>query len=455
MAISSPRPRAAREPAPAVRIGSPAANRAGVGALAGTAALAGLVAAMALLALSTAAAPTNLLPTARTMPRYFPAWLAGPLHGIGLQTSGAVRIAAVVAFCGCYAIALRQARSLPARRIWAAIALAHLAAALAPPLESGDVFGYIGFARLAALHGLSPYAFTAAAAPHDAIHPLLGWTTVTTPYGPLFTLLTEALVPLGIGGGLWVLKALAALTSIATVVVIWRVAGRLGRSPRAAIVLYGLNPLVIVFAVAGAHNETLFGLFLAAGVLALLSGRELRAGGSLAVATALKASAGLMLPFALIGARRRGRTVAAIAATLAASLLIGLIAFGPHVLGIGSAWLTEQHQIAGHSIPSQLSKLLGLGRLAPGVRVAFIALFAVALAAALWRCLRGAWWLDCYGWATLALLAATAWILPWYGLWALLPASLSDSRRLRAVTLAACVYLVGIRILVSNPLSAG
>ena len=187
---------------------------------------------MALLALATAARPTDLLPTFRTMPHYFPAWLAGPLHAIGVETSSGVRIAAVLVICGCYAVALRCADALPPRRLWVAIALATLAAALAPPLESGDVFGYIGFARLAALHGLSPYTFTAAAAPHDAIHPLLGWTTVTTPYGPLFTLASEALVPLSIAAALWVLKALAALTSLATVAVIWRVAPRLGRSPR-------------------------------------------------------------------------------------------------------------------------------------------------------------------------------------------------------------------------------
>jgi hypothetical protein len=125
------------------------------------------------------------------------------------------------------------------------------------------------------------------------------------------------------------------------------------------------------------------------------------------------------------------------------------------VLGVGSAWLTEQREVAGHSIPSQVSKLLGLGELSHGVRIAFIAMFAVVLLVSLWRCLRGAWWLDCYGASTLALLAATAWILPWYGLWALLPASVSSSRRLRAATLLACAYLVGIRILVANPLSAG
>ena len=421
-------------------------------ALAGTLALGGLVASIALLALSTAASPTSLVSTYRTMPHYFPAWLAGPLHAIGLAGSAGLREGAVVAFCAFYAVALRCAGDLSARRLSIAIVLAHLAALLAPPLLSGDVFGYVGFARLEVLHGLNPYLSSASAAPGDAIHPLLGWTTVTTPYGPLFTLFSEALVPLGIAGAVWTFKALAALTSLATVALVWRLAARLGSSPRTAIAFYGLNPLVIVFAVAGAHNETLFGLLIAAGALSLIGGAEVRGGIALVGATAIKASAGLVLPFALLGARRRRRAATAVAVALAAALAVGMAAFGPHLASLTGAWLNQQHQVAGHSVPSQVSKLLGLGALDAGVRAGFLVAFGVAVAAMLWRTWRGASWLDCYGWATLALLAASAWLWPWYGLWALLPASISSNRRLRAVTLVACAYLVAIKVLVSRPL---
>ena len=54
----------------------------------------------------------------------------------------------------------------------------------------------------------------------------------------------------------------------------------------------------------------------------------------------------------------------------------------------------------------------------------------------------------------LALLASTAWLLPWYGLWALLPASLSSSRRLRIATVIASAYLVTIRLAIQHPLAA-
>jgi hypothetical protein len=409
--------------------------------------------ATALLALGTAAAPSSAVPKATA--HFFPGWLAGPLHDIAFRASSALLVALVLVVCGCYAVAVRCAPALGARRLWAAIALAILAGALAPPLFSGDVFGYIGYARLDVLHGLSPYVHPPAAAPLDAIYHLVGWPRLTTPYGPLFTLLSDALVPLGIAGGVWALKALAALSALATVALIWRAAPRLGRSPRAAIAYYGLNPILLVFAVPGAHNEALMGVLVAAGALCVLTGREGRGGLALVAAAAIKASAALVLPFALLGSRRRGRGAAAPGGRRGRTPAgVALSVFGPHLSSLGGALLTQQNLVAGHSLPSQVSKLLGLGELALGVRIAFLILLAGVFALSLLRSWRGAPWLDCYGWTALALLAATAWLWPWYGLWALLPASLSSSRRLRLATLIACAYLVAIRVAVHHPLSA-
>jgi len=407
---------------------------------------------MALLALASAAAPSSAVPKAR--PGFFPGWLAGPLHGLGPALSIGGLEALVLAVCACYAIALRFAGRLSARRLWSAIVLAHVAAALAPPLFSGDVLGYIGYARLALLHGLSPYSHGVVAASRDPIYPLVGWPTLTTPYGPLFTLASEAVVPFGIAGALWTFKALAALTSLATVAIIWLAAPHAGRDRRSAIAFYGLNPIVLVFAVPGAHNETLIGMLVAAGALWMLTGAQARAGFALVAASAMKASAALVLPFALLGAPSRRRAAAAIALALLAVLAATLIAFGPSPSALGGALLNQQNLVAGHSLPSQVSKLLGLGKLAGGVRAAFLIALAAVFAAALRRALRGAPWLDCYGWTTLGLLAATAWLWPWYGLWALLPATLGSSRRLRAATLIACAYLVAIRIAIAHPLSA-
>jgi hypothetical protein len=415
----------------------------------GSAALAGLAASVWILAVGAAGGPSTIVPLSF---KHFPDWMAGPLHLIGVALSGDALEGAVIAIGLFYAVVLSCISALDSRRIWIAVIAAHVGALLAPPLFSGDVFGYIGFARLGVLHGISPYNHGANAASGDAIVPYLGWHDVTTPYGPLFTLLTYALVPLGIAGALWALKVLAVLTSLATVVLVWLIAKRLGRSPGVAVAIYGLNPLVLIFAVSGAHNETLFGMFVAAGALWVLSGREQLAGISLVGATALKASAGLILPFALIGTAQRRRLALSMLAALAVVIVLAGAVFGTRVLAAAGALATEQRQVAVHSIPSEISRLLGLGRLAPGVRITFLVAFAVALLAALRSTLRGSWWLDCYAWATLALLACSGWLLPWYGLWALLPASLSSSRRLRIATLIGCAYLVATRLAIASPI---
>ena len=421
----------------------------------GSVGLGGLVACLFLLGANAASAPSSYVPSGE---HRFPGWLAGPLQPFGFTTRHGVLEGLVLAVFACYLLVLACVRALPARRIWVAVVLADLAALLAPPLLSSDVFGYLGFARLGVLHGLSPYSYTANAAPQDAIYPYLGWHTVTTPYGPLFTLLTYALVPLGIAAGLWTLKVVAAAASLATIVVLWRASRLLGRTPKLTVALYGLNPLVLVFAVAGAHNDVLFGALIAAAALWMISARERAAGVSLIGALALKASAGLVIPFALLGAKRRKELFIWLLGGAVLVAAVSFAVFGTHLSGLWQALVTEQREVAKHSVPAEVSMLLGVGRVAgsgsathyllpESIRLVFIALFAAATLATLWRAWRGAWWLDCYAWATLALLACSAWLLPWYGMWALLPASLSASRRVQGATLVASAYCMAIKII--------
>src|SRR5262249_13895860 len=64
----------------------------------------------------------------------------------------------------------------------------------------------------------------------------------------------------------------------------------------------------------------------------------------------------------------------------------------------------------------------------------------------------GADWRIAAGWTTLALLASTAWLLPWYAIWALPLAAVSGDRRLRAATLLLCAYAVLIHLPLADPL---
>jgi hypothetical protein len=419
----------------------------------GTVALAGLTVALVGLGAKAAAAPSTLVPAAA--PGRFPDWLAGPLHGLVGGHPGGGYEGLLIAVCAGYAIVLACAGAIGRRTLWTGIVVAHVAVLLGPPLLSADVFGYLDFARLGVLHGLDPYTHTAASATHDAVYPYLGWHDVSTPYGPLYTLFTYALVPLGISVGIWALKLVAVLTSLAAIALVWRSADRRGLAPASAAVLLGLNPLLIVFAVGGAHNDTLLGLLVAAGAVAVLDRRDVAGPATIVGAVAVKASAGLILPFALIAAHRRGRgrqAVAAVLAALTVVVLISLIGFGGQISGLVGSLRGQQQFVAVHSVPSFVSRVLGLGRLDATVR----AIFEVGFAAALVACLVHAWrrserWLEAYGWASLALLCATAWLLPWYGIWALLPAALSADRRLRGATLVFCAYLVATRLPLAYP----
>ena len=89
--------------------------------------------------------------------------------------------------------------------LFGAIGLLHLVFALAPPLLSSDVFSYVAYGRLGALHGLDPYAHPPLAAHGDPvlIYVAHAWRDALSAYGPLFTLLTYVLAPLGIAAAVW------------------------------------------------------------------------------------------------------------------------------------------------------------------------------------------------------------------------------------------------------------
>jgi hypothetical protein len=418
----------------------------------GTAALATLVLAALGLAATAASRPSRLVPAARSS---FPDWLSGPLHALHLGISTASIDALLLAIVICHLVALACATALPAQRVAAAIVLAHVALLLGPPLLSADVFGYVDFARLGVLHGLDPYTHGAAAAPHDPTFAFIGWQHVRSPYGALFTLLSYALVPLGVAGAIWALKAIAVAASLATTYLVWRCAAWRGRPPLAAAVFVGLNPVVLVFVVGGAHNDALL-VLLFAGAIALASrGRETAGAMAASLAVGLKASGGLLAPFAVIAARRRLPALAAAAATIAALVAVALLGFGSHAANFIDALRGQQQIVATHSVPAEVSKWLGLGRLDNSLRTAFVAAFAVAAAYWLWRTWRGADWVSAGGWATLALLVCTAWLLPWYGVWLLVPASLSGDRRLRVAALLFSGYLVATRLPLAGALLDG
>jgi hypothetical protein len=443
--------------------------------------LLGVLASVLAVTAGAAGAPSPLVPGRSGG---WPDWLSGPLHalGLGIGTSGFQTW--TLAMCAGYVAVLVAVSALPGRAIAATIALANLALLLGPPLLSQDVFGYLAFARLGVLHGLDPYTHVAAEAPVDAVFPFIGWPFQHSPYGPLFTLGSYPLALLGLGGGLWALKALAVAASLGAVALTALAARRMGRSAKAAAAFVGLNPVLLELAAGGAHNDTLVLLALA-GALALAAGSSSGAVAPLArahthtrggpqrtshtpptprlpaaVATlvagvGVKASAGLVIPFLVLTptrARERARVALAATASLVLLATIATAGFGVNALGFVDALSEQQQLIATHSIPQETARWLGLAGLPGWWRDLYLVGFAAVLALTLWRTARGADWRTMAGWATLALLLSTAWLLPWYAIWALPLAALGDSRRLRAATLAVCAYAILIHLPLADPL---
>jgi alpha-1,6-mannosyltransferase len=387
----------------------------------------------------------------------FPGWLSGPLHGLGLGIGSSSFQILTLLMCAGYAAVLLAARVLSGRAIALTIVAVYTLLLLGPPLISQDVFGYLAFARLGVLHSLDPYTHVAAEAPTDAVFPFIGWPFQHSPYGPLFTLGSYPLGSLGLAGGLWALKAVAVVSSLGAVALTALAARRMGRSAKLAAVFVGLNPVLLELAVGGAHNDTLV-LLVLAGALALAAGTlpRLRAAAAvLVLGVGVKASAGLVLPFVVMAPRawrERARVVGTAIGAIILLALIAILGFGANAFGFLNALNEQQQLIATHSIPAETARWVGLSDVPTWWRDVWVAGFVLVLVLTLWRTARGADWRAMAGWATLALLLSTAWLLPWYAIWALPLAALGDSRRLRIATLLICVYAILIHLPLADPL---
>ena len=438
---------------PAEAASSTARARRGVGLVA----LGALVAVYAALAALPAAPGSNLV-LATAHGGGSPHWLLGPLRFAGLSgasgsLAGPLFYAGMWVALVLYVVVLLRAADVPRRVVaWTIVGL-HALFLLAPPLLSQDVFSYIAYARLGAEHGLDPYTHSPLAIPGDAVLPFAGSRAATSVYGPGFTLLTYPLAPLSVATALWILKAVAALASLGIVALVWRTAERLGRDPLLPAMLVGLNPLLLVHDVGGAHNETLVVLVTTAGVFAFASGRQ-RAGPVVATAAAgLKASAALVVPYLVAAARprRRAALIAALASAMAIALL-AIVGFGSHALDAFGFLSSNQGRTSRWSFPYKTAQLLGAilpgGRLdyRDPVRALYGAAFAAAFVWTLARTWRGADPIRMAGWATLAILVASAWLVPWYLLWLLPLAALSADRRLVWATIALCAWALPIAI---------
>jgi Glycosyltransferase family 87 len=348
-----------------------------------------------------------------------------------------------------YLGALAKAPALGRRVVWGAILLALAVFAAVPPLLSQDVYSYVDYARLGVVHDLNPYVHPPSTAPADPAFAEVGWTEATSAYGPLFTLATYPLAWLPLDAAVYLLKAVAAVSVLALAALVSRIASARGVDPLRAAAFVALNPLVLVHVVGGAHNDATTMLVAVAGCAAVLALRPASGGFAIAAAVGLKLSAAFVAPFALLGATRRsaGGGGRFLLGALAASLAIGFaahVAFGWHWLDSLGLAGENQGRVSNYSAPNLLSELLDLD--IDLVRAITLAAYAALLAALLIWTWLGADWIRAAAWAALGLLLASAWLLPWYLIWALPLAALSRDRLLQLSVLALTALQLAARV---------
>ena len=374
----------------------------------------------------------------------FTDWFAGPLHGLLPSLPSDPPLLkreleiVLLAMLAVWVVVILAGPAVRAAVVIPAVVALHAVFLLCPPFALTDIFNYIGYARLDAVHHLNPYVSLPVLAPDDVGYAYSNWHRLLSPYGPLFTLLLLPVAKLSLPAAYWTYKAVATLASLGMLAAVWALARRLGRSPAAAVAFVGLNPIVLVYALGGKHNDVLMMAAVMAGGLLLLTRREVAGGALLAVAVAIKASAAILAPVMALAGPRRWRAVAGGASAALVLALASWLAFGPHLPD-----LHDQNRLVSiHSFPNLVGYALGRGGADATVRaVAGAVLFAgiAACGAVAWRTRS---WTAPAGWAGLLAMVCVSWLMPWYVLWALPFAALSRSRLLRGTVVVVTAWMV-------------
>jgi alpha-1,6-mannosyltransferase len=365
-------------------------------------------------------------------------WLSGIGERLGYRVFLVALLGCVAAYVGLLALVGRARLTGPSPR-WAIglVAALHAIVFAGPILLSTDVFSYIAYARMGVEHGLNPYVHGPASILGDPVYRYVGksWKHVATAYGPVYTLLSYPLSPLGVKGALWAMKVMALLASAGTLVLTWRCARLRQLDPVFALLAVGANPLYVIYALGGAHNDLLMTFLMMAAVALTLAGRETWAGASVVAGALVKATGAVLLPFMVISRRRLAPIVGAALAALVGALA-AYLAFGVHGVNIVDALNRDAALVSTDSFPTEVAHLFGK----PGVFPIDHTLLKVVLAAILlylmWLTWRGYDWVAASGWALLAIAVTSTWLLAWYTLWSLPLAVVTRDRRLLWTTLA-------------------
>jgi len=170
------------------------------------------------------------------------------------------------------------------------------------PLTSRDIFYYISSGRTLGIYGANPYKAPPSAFSSDPLFQYTNWPDYTSPYGPIWLLISGGVARLADGDLFWSVyffKMLAFGGYLACGALIWAILRTRGRSPLAGTVLWLWNPLVLFEFNGAGHNDVLMLAGLLLGIWLYLTGRVRLALAALALAAMVKSVALIALPLLL------------------------------------------------------------------------------------------------------------------------------------------------------------
>jgi hypothetical protein len=304
--------------------------------------------------------------------------------------------------------------------------------------QSQDLYAYLFYGKMWAVHGASPYVDLPLAFASDPWFPWMRWPDQPSVYGPLWTMLTGGVARLSggsLGTGFVLAKGLVAALGLAAVAGGIRAARLSGRDPGLVLLLVAWNPVVTVSLPLGGHADV---AVLAAWLWAVVADRRGQPGwatAALSAAALVKAYAGVVLIVYLLAlARRRLRTAAWTTALAAALGALAYLPFwrGPETLsGVASIAGRASASLAGE-VQRLLAAVAGRDPAVWTVRAAGLAvLFAVIVGCARRPRFAAEPWPAASA-AFLAYVLVTPWFLYWHQVGLLGLAAVAASPAVRA-----------------------
>jgi alpha-1,6-mannosyltransferase len=397
------------------------------------------------------------------------------LNDAGLMLIGLI---AVVAAAVGFILILREAwhRRISARLVFLLAIAFHLLVLTLPLLFSRDVYSYAYYGRIWSTYGANPYVLTPSDFPFNSLAHLTwpGWSGTPSVYGPLFTWVSVVTTGVlqSVHSVIRGFQVIAALSSVGTMIVVWRLVHRV-RPERAvfAVAVIGLNPIVVFQVVGGGHNDMLVAFFVACAVSFVFARRDLAAAVCLALGMSVKASA--VVPLILLAVaiaanaepERRARLLAKYGAVvggiwlvLAAPFLqstnptLGMFELSSHDSGKAPG------QLVVHALTWFGTTVGGPAAEKPAMILAHVLLFGLT-AVGVWMIARRIW-LDpsarrptaqvaAWGWALITVILLAPMLGAWYLVW-VLPLAWALPRVARRALVILCLAFTVTELVTEN-----